>query len=111
MKKLVYTLVCLILVFCCQNCKEEEPDNATGCIYGTITDNATGEPIKSALVVLAPGGKSTLTDSDGYFEFLDLDAGQYAITAGKSGYYTDRKLVHVVTGETVSVAIVLRPQQ
>lgn len=111
MKKLVYTLVCLILVFCCQSCKKEEPDNATGCIYGTITDNATGEPIKSAVVELSPGGKSTLTDSDGYFKFLDLDARQYIITAAKSGYNTDRKVVNVVTGETVSVAIVLFPQQ
>lgn len=86
MKNFVYTLACLILVLLFQNCKKEEPDNGTGCIYGTITDKATGEPIKSAGVELSPGGLKTVTGSEGQFEFVELTAGNYMLFVTKIGY-------------------------
>lgn len=108
-KLLFFTTVLCITVCVCTSCVKKQYD-MWGDVSGVVTDSV-GMPFSGVMVTLSPGSKNALTGSDGYFEFLDLDAGQYTIQAVKSGYGFDRKIVNVVTGETVSVAIVLRPQQ
>ena len=60
--------------------------NGSGGIYGHVTDFATGEDVANANVQLRPGGDTTLTGSDGMFEFRDLTSGDYSITVSKAGY-------------------------
>ena len=55
-------------------------------IYGHVTDYETGEDVANANVQLRPGGDTTLTGSDGMFEFKGLSKGDYSITVSKSGY-------------------------
>ena len=55
-------------------------------IYGHVTDYETGEDVANASVQLRPGGDTTLTGSDGMFEFRGLPAGDYSITVSKAGY-------------------------
>ena len=55
-------------------------------IYGHVTDYETGEDVANASVQLRPGGDTTLTGSDGMFEFRDLPSGEYSITVSKAGY-------------------------
>ena len=59
---------------------------STGGIYGHVTDFATGEDVANANVQLRPGGDTTLTGSDGMFEFQNLTSGDYSITVSKAGY-------------------------
>lgn len=65
-------------------------------IYGIVTDSATGKPVKNANVQLRPSGETTLTGSDGMFEFRDLASGDYYITVSKVEY-TDLVDDNVIT--------------
>ena len=79
-----------------------------GAISGEVVDLGTGEPIEGAMVTLSPSGMSVLTDFDGRFEFLDLDARQYTVTVQKTGYITNRKTVVTIPGGVVSIVITLQ---
>ncbi len=86
MKKQLFVAMLLIasaaIWFGCKD-KEEE---YTGSISGIVTDKATGEPIKNAGVELKPSGKNTVTGSDGQFEFVEIELGEYTLVATKTGY-------------------------
>jgi protocatechuate 3,4-dioxygenase beta subunit len=61
----------------------------TGRIRGTVTAADTGMPLRRAAVRLsttAAPNASTTTDSNGQFEFVDLRAGEYTVTAVKGGF-------------------------
>jgi protocatechuate 3,4-dioxygenase beta subunit len=66
------------------------PPTGTARLRGRLTDAATGTALRRATVrVSAPelrGLRMTSTDADGRFEFTDLPAGRYNISASKSGY-------------------------
>lgn len=85
MKKspLLISLCCIILG--CNN-KNTPIEDATGSIYGCITDFATGEPVHNANIQLRPTGETTLTGSDGMYEFLYVEDGDYSITVSKAEY-------------------------
>lgn len=76
--------IALSLVFVSHSCKPEPEE--PGSIYGIVTDKATGEPVKNANVQLRPSGETTLTGSDGRYEFLDIKNGDYSISVSKTGY-------------------------
>ena len=63
---------------------------ATGRMSGRVAAADNGRPIKRARVFISaaelPGGRATLTDDNGAFDFTDLPAGRYTINASKSGY-------------------------
>lgn len=67
-------------------CEKEDGsiDEETGCIYGVVTDFATGEPVSNANVSLHPGGETTLTGYDGMYEFLDVTDGDYTLMVSKA---------------------------
>lgn len=71
----------LILVTAC----ESQPIN-TGTIHGVVTDYATGEPIKNAGVTLMPIGNTTITGSEGQFQFDNLEPRTYQLMIQKTGY-------------------------
>ena len=85
-------LAALLLVCCAMlGCgKEDNPSGGgnsnSGSIYGTITDFATGDPVRNANVQLRPSGETTLTGYDGMYEFLDIQDGSYSITVSKAEY-------------------------
>ena len=77
-------------------------------ISGTVIDLDTGDPVQQATVTLSPSGYNTYTGSDGYFEFLDLDAQQYTITVQKTGYVTNRKTISTVAGSVKEIKLTLQ---
>ena len=108
MKKLLKSFcLCLAIAVCFASCTKEEEGNGTGSIYGIVTDADNGEPIKSASVSLNPGGKSTVTGTDGRYEFLDMQPGQYTVQIVKSGYETNTKGITVEAETTASGDMVL----
>lgn len=64
----------------------QDAEVTTGDIYGTVTDFATGEPVGNANVKLKPTGETTLTGSDGTYEFKDLKPDNYSLQLSKAGY-------------------------
>ena len=65
----------------------------TASIRGQVT-SSTGTPVRRAQVRATANGagvaRLTSTDVDGRFELRDLPAGQWALTASKPGYVTQR---------------------
>lgn len=90
----------------CSSNEEDEEPQTTSNIYGVITNKATGEPIPTAGVTLNRITKwdeehavyfgktiekwelvtSTVTGSDGQYQFSNLSAGDYFIEVKKTGY-------------------------
>lgn len=83
----ILTAVFAVLVFFVSCGGSEEGKVCESCgIYGHVTDYETGEDVVHASVQLRPGGDTTLTGSDGMFEFRGLPSGDYSITVSKAGY-------------------------
>jgi hypothetical protein len=72
--KNVLTVVCLVLagVLFAQ-------DKGNAVIKGKIYEESTGEALLSAQLELIPTEKKTLTDFDGNYEFIGLNAGTYSL--------------------------------
>ncbi len=79
-----------------------------GSIYGYVTD-IRGNPLESVRLKLAGIGikakKTASTDSDGFFEFKDLEAGRYRIVAKKRFYKAAQQTVELEEGEDKEIEI------
>lgn len=82
MKKII-NLLFLFTILVVTSC--ETPVN-TGTIHGVVTDYATGEPIKNAGVTIMPIGNTTITGSEGQFQFDNLEPRTYQLMIQKTGY-------------------------
>lgn len=117
MKKYQVLKLAALLVLCCTmfSCGKEDPSNPTGqksSIYGTVTDYATGELISNANVRLNPIGETTLTGSDGMFQFADVPDGNYSLSLSKNGYVDldDDYVIEMKNGKSVRRDVQLRSQ-
>ena len=52
--------------------------------------------------------KKTISDKDGVFEFADLDADTFIITAIKKGYKIAKQTITLEDGEEVDIEIVMK---
>lgn len=111
-KRLLSLFITLTSLVCfstsCSNTSYEY--NTIGAISGTVLDVDSGDPIQGALITLSPGGFNTYTGYDGGFNFMDLEAKQYVLTAQKTGYASNRKTITTLAGETVVVSLVMRKE-
>lgn len=93
-------------LICCLffGCAPEDETEKLGTIFGTVTDFASGEPINNANVRLNPRGETTLTGSDGTFQFNDLTSGSYSLSLSKNGYadLDDDYVIKIENGNSVS---------
>ncbi len=80
---------------------------ATGRISGTVTSRATGNALQGARVSLPSAGRTTLTDSAGYFDFSDVPAGEVEVMASYSGFDESAAKVIVSAGGAASAELVL----
>lgn len=89
MKKSLIILLCTLgIAVLFGECRKAEEK---GTIFGSVTDKATGEPIKTAGVELLPVGLKTVTGSDGTFQFTEVDLGNYELFVTKTGYEPTKK--------------------
>lgn len=89
MKRLLsFTFVLLSIALFWFGCTKLEK---TGTIYGTVTDQATGEPVKEAHVEFSPVGLETTTGNDGWYQFSEVKSGEYKMIVTKSGYTSSEK--------------------
>ncbi len=120
MKKIIFTTIAIAATVIFYGCGDDnkEEEQTTGNIYGVITDKATGEPISAAGIELhlclgeeervIPPYKvktwslitSTVTGSEGQYDFSNLNVGEYRITVKKTGYISDmRENIYVEAGK------------
>lgn len=88
------------------------PDyNFFATISGTIIDSNIHSPISGASILLSPSGRNTISNTDGTFEFNDLEAKQYTLTVQINGYSTNRKTINAIAGETTQVSITMQKME
>ena len=106
-------LISLGLMTFNQSCKEPPVEAEPGAINGFVKDKDSGEPIENVEVLLMPVEKIVTTKSDGYFEFKDLEVGDYSLAASKTGYkdYIDENTVSVKSLEIISRDVVMERLQ
>ncbi len=99
MRSILYLLGITIILSACT--KNEPVGFTTGSIAGSVSDKTTGEPVATVNVSLSPGGQSTVTGSDGTFNFPELEAGEYVFAIRKKGYLShDGKFIVIPGMET-----------
>ena len=92
----------------CTACADDIQEEVTvGRISGVVSDKNTGEPVATVSAVLSPGGNSTVTGSDGSFEFVGLGPGEYTVNISKEGYKGNNKTVTVVAGQTTQAHLLI----
>jgi hypothetical protein len=106
--KFCLPFVFLIYIFSCapeaphSNPLDPELNNpgSKPAISGTVfTLYQPARPITNAAVQLKPGGEFELTDSNGFFQFSNLDAGDYQLIAMRESYQPDTIAVSITEGE------------
>lgn len=106
-KTILSGMSAVLIAFFFISCTKDIVD-VNGSIHGVIKDFNTGALIANCQVSLTPGGKSSITGSDGTFEFGKLEPGSYTVSFTKAGYEEASKTVSVVSGETSSIDITLK---
>lgn len=97
MKKIVYIIICALFCWGCSSDLSEEA--VRGSIAGSMADRTTGEPVPTVNVTLTPGGRSTVTGSDGSFSFTELSPKEYTISISKESYTSSTSKVQVKVGQ------------
>ncbi len=80
---------------------------STGRITGTVSHAITSKTLQGARIELGQTGKTTMTDDLGRFEFSDVAAGSYELTAAYTGLDSAQKSVTVSPGQRAAVAFKL----
>ncbi len=83
----------------------------TGAVEGVVKD-ATGASISHASVVMTGekliGSKAIVTDSSGYYRFVNIDPGTYTLTVTATGFSVlKRENVEIQVGRTPSINLAL----
>ena len=82
-----------------------------GMIYGYVV-NIKGNPIEYVRLKLkgikTKTTKQTSSDADGYFEFSDLEADTYIITAKKTGFKPVNQRIKLEEGEVTDIEIEMK---
>lgn len=76
-----------------------DPVDTTGSISGTIRDAFDNSVLQGVTITLSPSGRSTVTGTDGYFQFSDVEQGEYAVSVNRADYVPDSKKVTVHVGQ------------
>lgn len=84
-----------------------------GDVIGHVFDGESGAALENVVVKMTVAGaeESFTSNATGYFEFNGVPAGDYTITASKSGYAKNSTNVTIVAGETATVEIRLEEDE
>ena len=103
--KHVLILVIGIIGICLSRCKTSEL--LPGEIKGDVVDIENYQPLQEATVLLNPLNDKTTTASDGKFQFINLNPGQYEIQVSKQAYEKETKIAEVASGKTTNLYFAL----
>src|SRR3954469_7159624 len=100
-----------------------QPKTGTARLRGRVLSTDTGGPVRRAQVRIAGpdiGSKNAMTDAEGRYEFRDLPAGRFNLTANKAGYvsvqygqtrpFESGKPIDLTDGQTLDKADISMPR-
>src|ERR1051325_4901151 len=106
MKKLV--LIYLLILFCIP-ATSSIAQTREGSVVGIVRDEQGGAVPGSAVSIKGPDATFEFTsESTGAFRFLNLQPGQYLVSASLDGFTTATREVIVATGKQIDIALTLR---
>jgi len=107
MKHRLFLLFLPLLAFLFTACPSD-PVDTTGSISGTIRDAHSNSVLQGATVTLSPSGRSTVTGTDGRYQFSDVEMGEYTVSVSKADYVSDSKPATVQVGQNTPLDFALR---
>lgn len=103
MKK-IFNLIVVVSFGLLFNCTEEKVDLLRfGTITGRVVEANSFEPIENSKVSLSPTNNTAFSDADGYFIIVDVEEGDYSVSAEKEEYLTTFEPVTVTAEAEVNV--------
>jgi len=104
MKKLLKMFALLFVL----SCQENTIAPVTfGTLSGILTDNE-GAPIFAASIATIPASSVVLTDSAGQFIIESIPAGEYTVTAEKSGFFNQSANITISSDQNTELQLSLR---
>jgi hypothetical protein len=100
---LILLLIATILSFSCD--KPTETPLLETKISGRVLDKESNAVIAGAQITTNPTTSSVTTDASGTYTISDVKAGEYVVSASKSGYKTNTISVVVTEGKTASADV------
>lgn len=99
-----------LLLLVATGCEDSSlgPDER-GTIEGQVHDFETEEPLAGANVTTSPPTSAPVTDEDGRFTLDAVEAGNYTISAQKSGYGGGQVTVAVRADQVTQATLFLKP--
>jgi len=73
----------------------------TGTLSGAVVNISTNQPISGATVSFSGG--STTTNTNGFYQFTNVAAGAYSVTAVHTGYFASTQSATVSSGSTTTL--------
>lgn len=97
--------ILLTLFVCAGSCLSQ-----TGTIRGTVTDKQTGYPLAGINIVVENTFLGAATNSNGFYEILNVPVGEYSIKATAMGYQTETVKAKVKAKKPTIINFVLLSQ-
>src|ERR1700681_3748647 len=107
MRKSLYTVCLVALMFTLLWLIPAAGQDRGGTVTGVAKDSSTST-LQGALVQLDPGGKRTVTDSQGQFRITDVVPGDYTLTVSYVGFAPFTQNIKVASAQTVNVEAEVR---
>lgn len=108
MKKSLITSIILSCIWVLSSCSSDlSEESKFGNIAGSVSDATTGEPVPTVNVKINPGGKSTVTGTDGLFSFKNLDPGEYTLEISKEHYKDNSSSLYVGIGDATPAHLLI----
>lgn len=102
--KNIFKIVVILTLSLFINCSEETIDLVgLGTITGRVVEAKTFNPVENAKITISPTNNTVFTDKEGYFTLVDVEAGDYSVSATKEDYLTNFEPVTVTKDLTVNV--------
>jgi len=80
-----------------------------GTIEGAVTDQATGQPLEAARVLLIGTGRIETTNREGHYRVRGVPAGSYQVQVIRLGFRPVTDTANVAPGETVTLDFAMEP--
>lgn len=80
----------------------------SGSIDGRVLDFATGAPLSGVSITTSPPTDAIVTDEDGAFQIGEAVAGNYTVTARRTGYQTGTVAVSVLDNRMTQATVFLQ---
>ena len=106
MKNMFFYILSVLAISACANDIVE----LNGGITGRVSDANDGRGLSNCQVVVNPGSRSLITNSDGSYEFRDLEPAYYTLTFVKAGYEEKKHDIEVIAGQMAHGDILLTPK-